>query len=189
MIRENGCYTVFDFETTGLSPARGGRVIEIGAVRIVNGAIDDEFHSLINPGVPVPWAAQRIHGISTQMLDREPGPEEVFPQFIRYIGDSILVAHNAPFDLRFFHSELQNLGLKLNNNHLCTLKMSRKLFPGLRNYKLGTLAYHLTGPLAEDVRCHRALDDARLTAAIWLKILERNQERRSKSAFVLASGL
>ena len=176
MISGNGRYAVLDFETTGLSPLRGGRVIEIGAVVIEDGEICGEFHSLVNPGVPVPKAAQRIHGITNQMLEGEARPEEVFPRFLGFIQGTVLVAHNAPFDLGFLRYELQNLGLCLDNSHLCTLKISRKLFPCLRNHKLETVARHLLGPLLGDYCLHRALDDARLTAGIWIKILDHCQQ-------------
>jgi len=115
MISGNGRYTVFDFETTGLSPLRGGRVIEIGAVAVEEGEICGEFHSLVNPGVPVPWAAQRVHGISAEMLEKEPRPEDAFSSFMGFVQGAVLVAHNAPFDLGFLRSELQILGLGLDN--------------------------------------------------------------------------
>ena len=172
MISANGRYVVFDFETTGLSPYRGGRVIEIGAVRIENGRVLDEYHSFVNPGVEISRAAQQVHGISTEMLEAEPEPMEVFPCFLRFIEGAVLVAHNASFDMGFLRMELRNLNAECDNPHLCTLKISRKLFPGLKNYRLETVARHLVRPLPDNYRFHRALDDAHLTAKIWLKIIQ-----------------
>jgi DNA polymerase III epsilon subunit len=172
MISADNRYVVFDFETTGLSPYQGGRVIEIGAVKIENGRVLDEYHSLVNPGVAISRAAQQVHGISMKMLEPEPEPMEVFPSFLRFIEGAILVAHNASFDMGFLRTELRNLNAEIDNSHLCTLKISRKLFPGLKNYKLETVARHLVRPLPENLRFHRALDDAHLTAKIWLKILQ-----------------
>jgi DNA polymerase III subunit epsilon len=174
MISGDGRYAVFDFETTGLSPARGGRVIEVGAVAIEDGRISAEFHSMINPGVAVSLAAQRVHGISEEMLESEPKPEDVFPQFLQFIDRAVLVAHNASFDMGFLRWELENLGLGCDNSHLCTLKICRKLFPRLKNHKLETVARHLIGPLPQNYRFHRALDDAQLTARVWMKVLQEH---------------
>lgn len=171
MFFQEGRYVVFDFETTGLSSVRGGRVIEIGAVAIEGRHIVDEFHSLVNPQVPIPWSAQRIHGISREDLEGEPEPDEVFPRFVQFLGGAVLVAHNAPFDIGFLKAELGLLGMGLNSSHFCTLKMSRKLYPQLVNHKLETVARHLLGKIPDNLQLHRALEDARLTAQVWLKIL------------------
>ncbi len=179
MISGDGRYAVFDFETTGLSPALGGRVIEVGAVAIEEGIIFAEFHSMINPGVTIPRAAQRVHGITEEMLESEPQPEDVFPQFLQFIDGAVLVAHNASFDMGFLRWELGSLGLGFDNSHLCTLKICRKLFPRLRNHKLETVARHLIGSLPQNYRSHRALDDAHLTARVWMKILEEHWKDKS----------
>jgi DNA polymerase III epsilon subunit-like protein len=90
-----------DFETTGLSPHRGHRVIEIGAVRIVNGSFKEEFQTMIDCGASIPMAAQQIHGITPVMLRGQPKPETAFAAFRDFIGRSPLAAHNARFDLSF----------------------------------------------------------------------------------------
>ena len=92
-------YVSFDVETTGLYPQRGDRIIEIGAVAIEDGTVTEEFHSFLNTGKPIPLAAQKIHGIRVEMLTGKPGPEEVMPRFIAFISNSVLIAHNAKFDM------------------------------------------------------------------------------------------
>ena len=166
-------YTILDVETTGLSPAIGDRIIEIGAVAIQERTVVAEFESLIHVKKRVPLLVQHIHGITNEMLIGKPGPGEVFPQFREFIGDSTLVAHNAQFDIRFLRHEFERLGLGLRNRHLCTLEMSRKLYPRLRNHKLETVYRHLFGRTTGEVQTHRALDDARMVARIWLEMKEK----------------
>jgi DNA polymerase-3 subunit epsilon len=162
-------WVVVDLETTGFSPGRD-RVIEIGAVAGAGDRILDEFHSLIDPGRPVPWPAQRVHGISDAMLRGQPQPEEVLPRFFHFLGQSPLVAHNAPFDLGFLRSEFARLGFGLANRSHCTLQLSRRSLPSLPNHRLETVARHLFGRLDDGERLHRALADARLTARVWLAL-------------------
>ncbi len=113
-------HVVVDLETTGLSPRQGHRVIEIGAVAIENGAVVGEFTTLIDAGVPVPAVVQAIHGITDEMLTGQPKPEEVLPLFHTFIADSVLVAHNAAFDIRFLRHEYARLKMSLPNRHVCT---------------------------------------------------------------------
>ena len=168
-IEANGL-VVFDVETTGLPPMLGHRIIEIGAVRLENGTITTSFHSLIACGRPISKGAQRVHGITDDMLRGRPPPEEVFENFRAFIGKSMLVAHNARFDRSFLRNEFGRLGWGLPNRMLCTLKLSRRLLPGLPNYRLETVARHLFGRLSADAMQHRALDDANLTAKVWLAL-------------------
>lgn len=167
-------YVVFDVETTGFNPQYGARIIEIGAVLIKNGHIISEFISLINCGKTVPKQVQNIHGITNEMLSGEPTPEEVFPDFLKFISKSTLVAHNAVFDIGFLRYELSRLGLDLKNDYRCTLNMSRTLFPELENHKLLTVAKHVLDDLPENLHLHRALDDARLTAMIWMEMVKNS---------------
>lgn len=167
-------YVVFDFETTGLSPARGHRIIEIGAVALREGEFVSEFHSLINPGRSIPKALEKIHGIANEMLINKPPPEEVIPKFRAFIGPAVIIAHNAKFDLSFLRHEFGRLGFGLANRYFCTLKISKKLLPRLSDYRLETVYEHLFGNIEESkVKRHRALDDARLTAKIWLEFERR----------------
>ena len=159
---------VFDTETTGLSPRQGHRIIEIGAVKIVDGAIIDEFHSLINAGRSIPHHAQAVHGISRSMLHDQPHPEEIFPQFYEFIDSATIVAHNAPFDIRFLTAEFERLELLIPNKVECTLRFSRSKLPRLKNYKLETVYKYLGGAVDENMQRHRALDDAKMAAFVWL---------------------
>ena len=161
---------VFDTETTGLSPRNGDRVIEIGAVKLENGVVIDEFQSLINPGRSIPYQAQAVHGISQSMLCDQPLPADVFPEFYDFIGSITLVAHNAPFDLRFLTAEFNLLGLNLQTKIECTMKLSRKCLSQLSNHRLDTVYRHLGGVEDSSMQRHRALDDARMAAFIWVEL-------------------
>ena len=163
-------YVALDVETTGFSPQNGDRVIEIGAVAIENQSIIAEFSSLIDADKMIPWRVQQVHGITNEMLEGEPKPDEVWSEFYKFIAGSILVAHNASFDIGFLRHEFALLGMSLNNRSLCTLKMSRKLYPNLPNHKLKTVGRHLLGESCEQMHMHRALDDAKLAGMIWLEM-------------------
>jgi len=166
-----------DLETTGLNPRRGHRVIEVGAVIVSDGMIRDVFHSLVNPSRSISAVASKLHGITGEKLRNQPVPEEVFPALKKIIDEKILAAHNAKFDMAFLRMEFGRLGMGINNQYICTLELSRRYFPDLPNHKLGTIYRHLfeksvgisrggirKGPKLQK---HRALDDARMAAAIW----------------------
>lgn len=163
-------YVVFDIETTGLRLWRNDRIIEIGAVAVVGEDMTEEFHTLIDADRPITKAAQELHGITKEMLAGQAEAREALTAFQRFIGNSTLVAHNTDFDIGFLGFEYSRIGQGLRNRHICTLKLSRKLYPGLRNYRLETVAKHVLGIEIDKDRQHRALDDARLTAKIWLKM-------------------
>jgi DNA polymerase-3 subunit epsilon len=158
----------FDVETSGLSPATGGRVIEIGAVSIRQGTIDAEFSTLIQVDCAIHWAAERVHGISRAMLRGQPSPAEIWPDFLAFVGDAPLVAHNARFDERFLRFELEQLGMTLRNPVHCSLVASRRNFPRLQSHRLEAVARHVLGEIPSDCRLHRALGDARLLARVWV---------------------
>lgn len=163
-------YVVLDVETTGLSPGNGDRVIEIGAVAIDDQGIIEEFHSLIDAGRKIPKTVQEIHGITNEMLAGKPRSEEIIPLFHEFIAGAILIGHNAKFDVSFLKHEFERLRLNLTNMYLCTLKMSRKLYPHLPNHKLKTVGRYLFGESIKEMKMHRALADARLAAMIWLEM-------------------
>lgn len=165
-------HVVVDVETTGLSPRQGHRVIEIGAVAIEEGEVVGEFSSLIDAGVPVPLVVQAIHGITDEMLAGQPAPEQVLPLFARFIRESVLIAHNAAFDVRFLRHEFARLGMTLPHPHLCTLELSRRRLPRLTDHTLETVYLHLFPDAGLHRQNHRALDDARMTAKIWLRLME-----------------
>ena len=166
-------YVALDVETTGLSPKNGDRVIEIGAVAIENQGIIAGFSSLIDVDKRIPWQVQQVHGITNEMLEGEPKPDEVWSEFYKFIAGSILVAHNASFDIGFLRHEFALLSMSLNNRSLCTLQMSRKQYPHLPNHKLETVSRYLFGESCEQMQRHRALDDAKLAAMIWLEMVKR----------------
>ncbi len=168
---------VFDTETTGMSPQRGARIIELGAVRIFQNEIVEEFHSLINVAAPISPYAQKVHGISKAMLRGQPEPEEVYPQFNRFIANSTLVAHNAKFDMRFIAAEFARIGLDMSHASECTLRLSRIYLPELANHKLETVYRHLGGVIDDNMKQHRALDDARMAAYVWLALCDMRAGR------------
>lgn len=166
----NGRYVCVDVETSGLSAARGDRVIEIGAVLVEDNRITNEFGTLIDAGCAIHWAAQRVHGISAAMLRGQPGPEEAWTGFMEFIADATLVAHNARFDTGFIRHELARMGIGLANQSICTVELSRRLYPRLPSHRLETVARHVLGEIPADCRLHRALGDARLLARMWVKM-------------------
>ncbi|ACF46441.1 MAG: 3'-5' exonuclease [Prosthecochloris sp.] len=170
----SGRVIAVDVETTGLSPRRGDRVIEVAAVAIVNGVIEEHFCCLINVNAPIPTVVQKIHGITPELLAGEKPPEAVWPEFLKFIGSNILIAHNAPFDISFIRNELRFLGLSLLNGSQCTLAFSRKKFPQLKNHKLENVARHVLGGMPKGIKLHRASGDALLTAMIW-QVIENTQ--------------
>jgi len=155
-----------------MSPQRGHRIIEIGAVAIEGGKLAREFSSLIDAGRKIPLQVQRIHGITDEMLRNQPKPDEVISRLRDFLGDSIIVAHNARFDVEFLRHEFNRLSLRLKNRSACTLKMSRQLYPGLSNHRLDTVYQYLFGKIETDIRRHRALDDAKMAARIWMEMVK-----------------
>jgi len=165
-------FTVFDVETTGLDPRSGHRIVEIGAVRIEDGVMDRSrtFQSLVNPERTVPEEAVRIHGITGRDLQSFPTSMEVLPAFFQFASSSILVAHNAPFDLSFLEVEKESCwGYVELPECFCTLQLSRHLFPEEGRHHLDAVAARL-GAFGMQGR-HRALSDACLTSKVFLKLL------------------
>lgn len=165
-------HVVFDVETTGLSAAAGHRIIEIGAVAVSGEAMGEEFQSLIRTDAPITKAARKVHGITPEMLAGQPEAKDAMALFKDFVGASTLVAHNATFDVGFLQWECMRVGLLLMCRYRCTLKMSRRHFQALPNYKLETVARHCGIPIDENRR-HRALDGARLTAQIWIEMRKK----------------
>ncbi|HPK52861.1 MAG TPA: 3'-5' exonuclease [Smithellaceae bacterium] len=190
-----GKFVFIDVETTGLDHRKGHRIIEIGAVAMKNNQIEAEYQSLIHVDVAIPRYVSKVHGITNEMLTDQPKPENVFPELKEFLADSILIAHNAKFDMGFLRSEFNRLKLSLNNRTFCTLEMCRRQYPRLPNYKLETIYRYLVGPNGDGMRkpagsggvgtCygslkgservpgsqqHRALADARMVAAIWMEM-------------------
>lgn len=140
-------------------------------MRIADGKPGEAFHTLIDAGRPLRNRAFRINGITDAMLRGSSSPGEALRNFRAFCGHATLVAHNAPFDKLFLLYEYSRFGWGIRNEFLCTLQMSRRKLPDLPNYRLETVARHLLGETAlENRHLHRALDDARLTAQIWLAL-------------------
>lgn len=166
--KSDGSVVVFDFETSGMSPERGDRAIEIGAVRLAGERIVDRFQSLMNPGRFVNSFIEDLTGISNAMVQGAPPAAEVMSRFFHFIGDSPLVAHNAAFDRRFLDAELALIGLRRRQEMACSLLAARRLYPEAPNHKLQTLVdYH---DLPQNGTFHRALADAEMTAHLWRKM-------------------
>lgn len=161
-------FIVVDLETTGVS-YKVDKIIEVGAIKVINGKIVDTFVSLINPGIPIPANATRINHITNTMVCNQPTFKDILPSFITFIEDLPLVAHNAPFDAKFLVAEFANFNTELPNQFIDTLSISRKLFPDSPNHKLTTLKTYLN--LKGDAS-HRALDDAYVTYLLYMKCFE-----------------
>ena len=168
-------FVVFDLETTG-AKTPPCRITEIGAYRVCGGKIVDEFQTLVNPETSIPWFITQLTGISNQMVRDAPTFREVAHDFLDFIGDSVLVAHNASFDLRFLNHEIGRMysAYRVANAHLCTVHLARKLLPDVENHRLKTLAEYFSTPL---VNHHRASDDARATAHIFVNFLDELESR------------
>lgn len=162
---------VFDFETTGMSPDRGDRSIEVGAVKLVNGQVVGEFSQLMNPGISIPLFIQNLTGISNGMLRDAPGNREVMVEFFTFIDGFNLVAHNAAFDVKFLHAEFKRVQKRFTGGIGCSLLSARRVLPGAPSYRLGDLVEYYQLPKA--AQYHRALADAQACGNLWLKVLER----------------
>ncbi len=161
---------VLDFETTGLSPLRGDRAIEIGAVRIVKGQITERFQQLMNPGRRISSFIEDYTGISNAMLADSPPCETVMAQFADFLGEDNLVAHNASFDQRFLEAELARVKKPIAGSFGCSMLLSRRIYPDAPSHRLGSLVAYKKLP--NDGVFHRALADSEMTAHLWLNMLE-----------------
>ena len=167
-------FVVVDVEATG-AKTPPNRLIELGAYRIRGRRIVDKFLSLVNPEIPIPRFVASLTGISNEMVKRAPVFAEVAPRWLDFVSDSVLIAHNAPFDTSFLNHEISRVypGHRMVNPHLCTVKLSRRALPELLNHRLDTIADHFSIPI---VSRHRAGSDALATAEIFLMLLTRLEE-------------
>ena len=164
-------FVVFDLETTG-AKAPPCRVTEIGAYRVRRGRIIEEFQTLVNPETAIPAFISQLTGITNQMVRNAPKFSEVAADFLDFIGDSVLVAHNAQFDMHFLNHEIGKIyaEYRVANPHLCTVRLARRLLPNVENHRLKTLADYFSVSL---VNHHRAAPDAHATAHVFVNLLER----------------
>jgi DNA polymerase III epsilon subunit family exonuclease len=167
-------FVVVDVEATG-AKTPPNRLIELGAYRIRGGRIVDKFLSLVNPEIPIPRFVASLTGISNDMVKNAPVFAEVAPQWLDFVSDSVLVAHNAPFDTSFLNNEISRVyaNHRMVNPHLCTVRLSRRAFPDLSNHRLETIAQHFAIPIASR---HRAGSDALATAEIFIVLLTELEE-------------
>lgn len=162
---------VLDFETTGLSPDRGDRATEIGAVVLQRGEVVDRFQSLMNAGVGIPAFVQSLTGITNRMIADAPPAEQVMRAFAEFAGDMPLVAHNASFDKRFLDTELRRVGIRRRGRFACSMRVARRIYPDARNHKLNTLARYMG--LDWSGRHHRAMADVEMTTQLWCAMQQR----------------
>jgi DNA polymerase-3 subunit epsilon len=163
-------YTVFDTETTGLEPSAGDEIIQIGAVRLVNGKLRraESFEQLVDPGREIPAATIPIHGIEPSMVAGKPRIDTVLPAFHAYVHDTVLVAHNAAFDMRFLQTKEQSLGLRFDQPVLDTLLLSAVVHPQQESHTLEAIAERFDVPV---IGRHTALGDAIVTAEVFVKLI------------------
>jgi DNA polymerase III subunit epsilon len=167
-------FVALDLETTGSKPP-GDRIIEIGATKVIDFQIDSHFQHFVNPGRSIPPFISRLTGISHEDLITEPHSREILPSFLDFLGDAVIVAHNAPFDHKFLQSEIyEMLGVTLGNHVICTCKLARRILHFLPSKGLDAVTNFLSIPVNGR---HRALGDAEATAKIFVVFLKYLQEK------------
>lgn len=163
-------YTVFDTETTGLNPSQGDEIIQIGATRIVNGKLlrQESFEQLVNPRRIIPQESIPIHGITPEMVQGQPDILEVLPAFHAFAHDTVLVAHNAAFDMRFLQLKEKATGLSFDQPVLDTLLLSALIHPSQDSHRLEAIAERFNVTV---IGRHTAMGDAMVTAEVFLKLI------------------
>ncbi len=163
-------FIAFDLETTGTVPGVD-QIVEIGAVRFVDGQPEAVFATLIDPQRAIPPGASAVNKIYDDMVKGKPWIETLLPSFAEFCGDDILVAHNAPFDSQFLTADIKKYETEAPRGVILdTLPIARKVFPGLPNYKLGTLIQHLKIPTTD---FHRAEEDASYAGHLFYQMVKR----------------
>ena len=160
-----GSYVVFDIETTGFSPIKN-RIIEIGAVKVENGEVTDRFSTFVNPQTPIPFEIEKLTGINDEMVVDAPLIETVLPRFLDFCQGTVLVAHNAGFDISFIQENARRLDLPFDYTYVDTVGIARVLLPHQARHTLDAVAKTLNISLENH---HRAVDDAEATAQIFIK--------------------
>ena len=170
-------YCVLDLETTGLS-FRTEKITEIGIMKIKNGEVIDSFETFVNPEKPIPYEVVEVTKITDEMVKDAPTIKEIFPKVLEFIGDSVLVAHNADFDIGFLKHNAAQLGHKFDYTYIDTLRLAKDLFPNYKKYKLGIIAENL-GIKVEVA--HRALDDVDTTVKVFNIMMKMLKEKGAKT--------
>ena len=168
----DGTFICFDIETTGLS-AKNDKITEIGAVKIENGMVTDTFSTFANPEMPIPSKITQLTGISDSMVKDAPSQSEAVKAFLDFVGDNILVAHNAPFDTSFIRAACENMGVEYNLTAIDTVVICRSILKDIKNCKLDTVAKYLR---LGDFNHHRASDDAEMLSNIFIELCRRLKE-------------
>lgn len=173
----DGDFIVFDLETTGLKPATE-EITEIAAVLVREGEIKDSFQTYVNPHKPIPPEITELTGISDETVADAPDLPEALDKFFAFMGDRVLVAHNAGFDLSFLKAACKKLDIEREFTYIDTLEMSRIMLPHLSRFKLNILAKELqVGPFEH----HRASEDAAVLGRIWVKLLDKLKHEQHAS--------
>jgi len=170
-------YCVFDLETTGISHITE-KITEIGAIKIKNGEIIDTFSTFVNPEKPIPEEVVNVTHITDDMVKDAETIEKVMPKFLEFIGDSVLVAHNADFDIGYMKYNCEKLSLPFDNTHIDTLRLAKAIFPEYGRYRLGYIADKLG--IKVDV-AHRALDDVKTLVQVFNEMILRAKDKDAKS--------
>ena len=161
-------YVVFDLETTGFSPIKD-KIIEIGAVKVENGKITGKYSTFVNPKAPIPFQITQLTSITDEMVMEAPDIETILPEFLEFVGDAVLVAHNAGFDVGFIEQNCRYQDITPDFTSVDTVALARILLPTLSKFKLNVVAKALN---ISQEHHHRAVDDARVTAEIFVKFIQ-----------------
>ncbi|RMH81223.1 MAG: 3'-5' exonuclease [Acidobacteria bacterium] len=162
-------FVSIDIEATSFEPSKAD-IIEIACVRVEGGVITERFSTLVNPGYLLPYSITELTGITNAMLVGKPKIEEVLPLFLRFVGDSIIVAHRVEKDMAFIDKYYRRMyGKRFRHPHICTLSLSKNILPNLKKYSLKDIADYFG---IEYRRVHRAMDDAQTTALVFLELLK-----------------
>jgi DNA polymerase-3 subunit epsilon len=163
-------FIAFDLETTGTVPGVD-QIVEIGAVRFIDGQPEAVFATLIDPLRPIPPGASAVNGITDDMVKGKPTVDTILESFAEFCGEDMLIAHNAPFDAQFLTADIKKFESSAPRGVILdTLPIARKVFPGLPNYKLGTLVQHLKIPTTD---FHRAEEDATYCGHLFYQMTKR----------------
>ena len=169
-------YCVLDLETTGFS-AVTEKITEIGIMKLKNGEVIDKFSCFVNPEKHIPQRVSEVTNITDEMVQNAETIDKVFPKMLEFLGDSVIVAHNAGFDVGFLKQNAKNLGYDFEYTYLDTLSLAKDLFPEYKKYKLGKIAENL-GIKVEVA--HRALDDVDTTVKVFNVMLDMLKKRGAK---------
>lgn len=176
-------FIVLDVETTGLSVEKE-RIIEIAMIRVKDGVIQDRYSSLVFPEKPISSRITKLTGLTNEALQAAPLFQDIAQNVIDFLGDRVVVAHNANFDLNFVSAELNRCGVSKNFTYVDTVSVAKKAFPYLPNYKLATLIAELN---LADHQTHRAMDDAECTFALLQVIKQRYGTPLAEAIFACCS--